>query len=551
MTTPHPFDFFDGLRWLDGKPLLDTIERYRRDTFERVLYNFDPDGRPRYDRALIGRAKKNYKTTDLVLAALYRFLVWPSPAGNDCFILANDEGQARDDLDLAKKLIAANPILDREVEVKSREIARRDGRGVLKILPAQDVAGSHGKTYLFIGFDEIHAYKNHDLFEALSPDPTRRDVLTWITSYNTLRFVPGVPLHDMMELGRAGTDPRLYFQWYSADFTTDPALAGETVTPERRANPSMVSWDQPDYLEQQRLRLPTSRFRRLHLNMPGSPEGAAFSAEHVMAAIVAGRRRLPYQPGNRYVAAVDMSGGSNDDATFAVAHKDRETGHAVLDLLVSQSGRPPFGPREAVRKFVIMAHEYMAPVVNGDAYAGQTFRRDFLEGGVNYNVVGPIYRDAKGQPSASDFYEALEPRLNAGEIELLDLPELQEQLLTLVWKGAKITHESGGHDDWANAAAIALILAVPTRQPLIVSKEAVLTSRGLGMNSSRLTPYQAEMMKLAGIPVDETTVDGRPRRINPAAVATSRQFRRAAPGNGDPHRGSVDMLQFARARLGR
>jgi hypothetical protein len=34
-------------------------------------------------------------------------------------------------------------------------------------------------------------------------------------------------------------------------------------------------------------------------------------------------------------------------------------------------------------------------------------------------------------------------------------------------------------------------------------------------------------------------------------VATSRMYRRAAPGSGDPHQGSVDMLQFARARLGR
>ena len=68
-------------------------------------------------RVVRGVAKKNYKTTDLSLAALYRFLMWRAPAGNDCFILANDEGQAVDDLSLIKKLIAVNPILDREVKV--------------------------------------------------------------------------------------------------------------------------------------------------------------------------------------------------------------------------------------------------------------------------------------------------------------------------------------------------------------------------------------------------------------------------------------------------
>ena len=71
---------------------------------------------------LTGRGKKNWKSADLILAALYRFLAWESPQGNDCFLLANDEGQAGDDLRLAKKLVAANPMLDREVIVKQKGV---------------------------------------------------------------------------------------------------------------------------------------------------------------------------------------------------------------------------------------------------------------------------------------------------------------------------------------------------------------------------------------------------------------------------------------------
>jgi hypothetical protein len=499
-----PLEFFASLNWLDGRPLLDTIEPYRRRMFTEALYSFDPDGRPRYDRALIGRAKKNNKTTDLVLAALYRFLAWETSAGNDCLIVASDEDQAGDDLSLVKKLIAVNPILAREVEVRAKEIVRRDGRGVLKILPGGDVSGSHGKTYLFLGFDEIHTLKDYGLFEALSPDPTRRDVMVWITSYNTLRPVPGVPLHDLMLIGKAGTDPRMFFSWHAGDFTTDLALAGEHVTPEQLANPSMASWDVPDYLEQERIRLPSSKFRRLHLNLPGSPDGAAFSAEHVMAAIVTGRRRLPYQPGNQYMAGVDMSGGSIDDSCFAIAHKDRESGKAVLDLLVSQSSKPPFNPRDAARKFAALALEYNIRFVTGDNYGGQTYRYDFQDHGIGYdtirmpralgvkaNTTPAIARQEKsgGQPSASDFYEALEPRLNAGEVELLDVPELQEQLLTLVWRGGKIDHEAGGHDDYANAAAIALVLAVPSRPTLNVGPELLARIRGEPVGAA--TPPQS------------------------------------------------------------
>jgi hypothetical protein len=197
-------------------------------------------------------------------------------------------------------------------------------------LPAKDVAGAHGKTYLFIGFDEIHGYRDHGLFEALAPDPTRRDALVWITSYAGIRHAVGVPLFDLMKAGQAGDDPRMYFSWYGGDFTTDPNFAN--ADPEQRANPSMASWGNNGYLEQQRRRLPTHKFRRLHLNLPGAPDGAAFSADAVMSAIVTGRKRLEPESGRQYAAFVDMSGGSSDDAVLAISHYDTERGRAVLDL---------------------------------------------------------------------------------------------------------------------------------------------------------------------------------------------------------------------------
>ena len=120
-----PLDFFSHLVWINGRPLLDTIEPYRRTILRDVLFSFEPDGSPRYNLALCGRAKKNWKTADLALAALYRFLAWSSPQGNDCYILANDEDQAGDDLALMKKLIAANPQVAALVEVRQAARERR------------------------------------------------------------------------------------------------------------------------------------------------------------------------------------------------------------------------------------------------------------------------------------------------------------------------------------------------------------------------------------------------------------------------------------------
>lgn len=440
---PTSLEFFDKLLWLDGRPLLKTIEPYRRHIFEQALDTTDADGRPDHNLVLIGRAKKNWKTADLILAGLYRLLVWPSEKGNDGFILANDEGQAGDDLALAKKLISANDTLAHELKLSPKAITRRDGKGALQVLPANDVKGSHGKTYLFIGFDEIHSYKSHDLFEALAPDPTRNDVLTWITSYAGIRHAPGIPLYDFMQAGKRGDDPRMLFSWYAADYCTDPALAD--AEPEVKANPSMASWTDTNYLETQKKRLPAHKYRRLHLNLPGAPDGAAFSGEHVMAAIVERRHALPPEAGRHYFAFVDMSGGSSDDAVVAIAHQDGK--RFILDCIASQSGAPPFNTRRAVEKFAGVLKEYKVNRVAGDAYGGETFRTDFAAHGIQYEVT---------KLSKHEIYEAFEPLLTASEVELLDVPKLQEQLLTLVWRGTKIDHQVGDHDDWANAACGAI-----------------------------------------------------------------------------------------------
>ena len=113
--TATSLDFFGRLRWIDGRPLLDTIEAYRREVFTKALDTFEPAGRPRYNLVLAGRAKKNWKSADLVLAGLFKLLIPEAAQGNDSFILANDEGQAADDLSLAKKLVACNPILAAEL----------------------------------------------------------------------------------------------------------------------------------------------------------------------------------------------------------------------------------------------------------------------------------------------------------------------------------------------------------------------------------------------------------------------------------------------------
>jgi phage terminase large subunit-like protein len=435
--------FLRRLRWLDGRPLWHTMEPYRRDLLTRALDTRRADGVPQFNFVLAGRGKKNWKSCDLVLAALYCLTIREGGG----YILANDEDQAGDDLDLAKKLVACNADLAAELVPFRKEIRRRDDRAALKILPSKDVVGLHGKTAMFTGFDEIHGYRNYDLLEALAPDPTRPDTLTWITSYDTIWSTPGVPLADFKTRGKAGDDPRMLFSWYSGDYCTDAAFA--ELEPELRANPSISSWpDGRAYLDQQRQRLPTHKFRRLHLNLPGAPEGAYFNQASVLRAVVTGRKSLPYVEGMRYWAFVDMAGGGADDCVLAIGHTDAD-GRLVVDLVVRQAGERQGGtynPLLAVAKFADIMREYHVTKVVLDGYAGHTFRHLFEE----REFVAEIRSEGK-----TEFYEVLEVAINAGEVELLDDPIVVEQLLTLVLRagGQKIDHLPGEHDDHCNAVA--------------------------------------------------------------------------------------------------
>ena len=175
-------------------------------------------------------------------------------------------------MELEKKIVAINPPITDFVIVKQNVIERRDGKGFFETPPAGDVVGTHGKTYFFVGFDEIHGYKTWDRLEAMQLDPTRTDAMQWITSYASIYHKPGVPLFDLLATGKKGGDPRMFFSWYAADYVTDPER--EHLSPEAKANPSASSWEDAGYLIHQQSRLPSHKYHRLHLNLPEVPRAA-------------------------------------------------------------------------------------------------------------------------------------------------------------------------------------------------------------------------------------------------------------------------------------
>jgi hypothetical protein len=139
----------------------------------------------------------------------------------------------------------------------------------------------------------------------------------------------------------------------------------------------------------------------------------------------------------------------------------------VLDRVLDQGARPPLDPREAVPRFSTELQAYGVAAVTCDRYAGETFWFDFERAGIACHV---------SDRSASELYEAFEPLLNAHCVLLLDVPTLEQQLLGLCWRGGKITHPAGGHDDWA-CASCGAPLAADAAAPLSEDERvATLTS---------------------------------------------------------------------------
>ena len=176
--------------------------------------------------------------------------------------------------------------------------------------------------------------------------------------------------------------------------------------------------------------------------------------EAVAAVTVQDRRELPPVHDTRYTAFVDPSGGSQDSFTLAIAHREGSD-RAVLDAL--RERRPPFSPDSVVEEFADLLRTYRVTEVTGDRFGGEWVREQFAKHGIAYKP---------SERTKSDLYRELVAPVNAGRVELLDHPMLRAQLLGLerrVARGGKdsIDHAPGGRDDVANAAAGALVNALP------------------------------------------------------------------------------------------
>jgi len=183
-----------------------------------------------------------------------------------------------------------------------------------------------------------------------------------------------------------------------------------------------------------------------------SDVAAFISREAVEAVVEPGRLELPPVQGIGYVAFVDPAGGSGADSyTLAIAHKEKHV--AVLDCV--REIRPRFSPDAATTELAGVCQSYGVRTVIGDRYGGDWPGERWRGEDVSY--------EASEKDKSAIYREAL-PLINSQRVEFLDLPRLKQQLIGLERRVARsgkdsIDHGPGQHDDLANAACGALVLA--------------------------------------------------------------------------------------------
>lgn len=193
--------------------------------------------------------------------------------------------------------------------------------------------------------------------------------------------------------------------------------------------------------------------------------------EVVESLIVPGRYELPPMSGVSYSAFTDPSGGRSDSMTLAIAHRDKD-GRAILDAV--RERRPPFSPEAVVDEFLALMKTYRCSRVTGDNYAAEWSAERFR--------AGATY-DKSERVKSAIYLESL-PMMNSGKIELLNHPRLINQITGLERRTARggkdsVDHPPGAHDDLANAALGALVIAAGGKGPIIITAAMMQQARSM------------------------------------------------------------------------
>jgi hypothetical protein len=193
-------------------------------------------------------------------------------------------------------------------------------------------------------------------------------------------------------------------------------------------------------------------------------------AELIAACVESGIRERPPAAGVDYVAAVDPSGGGADAFTIAIAHAEAGTDPARVVLDLCRGWRTP-NVETVAEEIAEHCRRYKVGTVTGDRYSAEWVVSAFRRYGIDYQHA---------TQNRSEVYLELHPLIATGRAVLLEHATMLAELRQLERRTSRlgrdtVDHPARGHDDHANAAALALVLAEEDSQVVPFDARAVVS----------------------------------------------------------------------------
>jgi hypothetical protein len=383
------------------------------------------------------RGGKNFVTARVVvyLALLCEWALAPGETGV-VLVLASTREQASVAFRYIKGALDAHPALAREVvNVTASCITLRSGIEIR--IGTADNASVRGSTLLAVVCDEFAFWSNEDATEVLRA--VRPGMATQPNAM--LLIISSV-------YSASGPLAELHRRFYGTD---DPHVLFALATT-RQMNPTITE----EFVDAELARDPVANAAE-YLSVFRSDVASFLDAALIDEATRRTPRDLPRRltaPNGtaiRYVAGLDVSGGRGDATACAVAHADAE--RVIVDAC--RRWPAPHDPKAVAAQAAAFLAEYGLTHAVADNYGAELSRVLYGDAGVTLIASDHV---------RSDVYLRLLPLLTTGRVELPPDPVLRIELLGLERRTARsgkdsVDHRPGGHDDLANAVALAAVSA--------------------------------------------------------------------------------------------
>ncbi|MGY3496618.1 hypothetical protein [Bradyrhizobium sp. USDA 4502] len=357
----------------------------------------------------------------------YRQYLTPGERGT-VFVIATDRKQARTILRYIRALLTRVKLLSQMVEREWQEGFDLNNSVTIEVATAS-FKSTRGFTLVAVLLDEVAFFATED---SSSPDEEilralRPGLLTIPNSMILAASSPyakkGVLFNAYREHYGKEHDPSLV--WKAPTLVMNPNVPEEEIAKEYENDPISA---QAEY---------GAEFRS---------DVETFITREAVDAVTSDERERPYLAQFKYHAFVDCSGGGGTDS-YAIAVGHVENGISVLDVI--RETKPPFSPKAVTETYSALLKSYGISEVQGDRYAGEWPREQFLEHGIKY--------EPSAKPKSTIYSEFL-PLMMSKKCDLLDHPRLMTQLCGLERRTARsgkpsVDHGPGGHDDIANVCA--------------------------------------------------------------------------------------------------